>query len=260
MSAEGRLERGPAYDAAAELSPIAPTGPPTVTMACGAVRSRPPSPAGLKLAWQADAGRQAEQRRRGRRQGLSWPPWTPTRCTRWIRHGKLGVELHGGRPRRFAAHRLWRPRAVRIGRRLGLLPAGRAMAGWPGGSGPRRRIAAWWPASNWSRRGPSPAACWCRATPCAAWPGVRRFSTAGCGWCGSVRPRRKLLSETLIDDRDPETGKELQSQDPWAGHAGGPARHPFLRRPIHLHAFPGVRLAGRPPRQDREGPRRRAAK
>ena len=126
-------------------------------------------------------------------------------------HGQARLELHGRRPGRFAAHRsieagscsarptagctacgptdgrlVWRFLAAPDDRRLVASRAGGvALAGF------RQRAGA---GRTW----------------CAAWPAARRFSTAACDCCGSTRADGRKLSETRIDDRDPETGDNLQ--------------------------------------------------
>ena len=79
-----------------------------------------------------------------------------------------------------------------------------------------------------------------------AWPAARRSSTAACVWCVSTRPTaaccRKLASTTATRNR-----RQPSVADQGAGHAGGPARHPLVRRPLDLHAGAGVRPGGRSP-------------
>ena len=80
----------------------------------------------------------------------------------------------------------------------------------PGDSGRRRRTSGSCPMGRSSRSGPFPAACWWRRLSCAAPRGGRRTWTAACALCRLDAATGRLLSETVIDHRDPKTGYQAK--------------------------------------------------
>ena len=178
----------------------------------------------------------------------SWPRSTPTRSmpSTPTRASPPGAT-------RPAGGSIRRPRSTRAAccsarPTAGSTASARPTASSSGGSAPRRSTAGWWPTSSSSRPGRSPAACWSRTARCTAWPAARPSSTAACGWCGSIRRPAEALRDGPRRPRSRDR-REPAGADAGPGHAGGPARHPLLRRPFDLHAGPGVRSGRQAPRR-----------
>ncbi len=149
-------------------------------------------------------------------------------------------QFHRRRPHRFLAHPAQGLGAVRLRRRLGLLPAGRVTARSPGAISPLRTTADSSPSSNSNRSGRCTAACWCTTMSVYCLAGRNMFFDGGLRLALLTRRPAANCPQACWTRTTPKPGKPADP-DREEVHAGRQCRPVLLQREEHLHADPEVR-------------------